>query len=599
MLTVRGWWFFFFLLVLLTVALLSMTPPLVLVALTLLSWFLGLWLLFALRLRLVHGKLRLSRTVGDDHGPAASLWARSTYQVQVQLFNDSWLSLPYVRLHDRLPPVIEHTEAEIETDGPIPAGASLGLCYRIVCPSAGRLRCDGLSVQVADVQGFFVASWFVRDLHCYRVLPPLADARGRLHGVKRHNLLPLLGTHRHRRPGTGSELLDLREYLPGDPPKTIAWKASARRDRLMTKEYESEVPLRCTLFVDVSRSVRVGVAGQNALSRLVEIAGAVAQAAAAARDLAGLCLFDEDGLRLVRPGRGARHLIRLFQELADVALLPPRPGAAALPQLLPLAYGLAEEVYPELLRPEINSFPWWLPWLAPQPPWTMPADVRPRFHLLHALVGRLSWRRRRLYGWRKQLAALLAVHYRLGPGGLALLLEDDERCGFYLQKFLAAHQVPYPLPFYDAAGDYLFAAPGKVPVLARALLRAVARGRDNELFVLLADLLELGELEPLLGAVQVALARHHQVLVICPWPPGLPRLDPQAVAGDAPAGQEGWSAEEEMQRASLLRFHQRYHALRRRFGALGVPVVCAAEDDAAALVLQRLERLRTFARGGR
>ena len=36
----------------------------------------------------------------------------------------------------------------------------------------------------------------------------------------------------------------------------------------------------------------------------------------------------------------------------------------------------------------------------------------------------------------------------------------------------------------------MFASPQKVEVLANAFLRAVARGRDNELFVILADLLQ-------------------------------------------------------------------------------------------------------------
>src|SRR5439155_22878703 len=118
----------------------------------------------------------------------------------------------------------------------------------------------------------------------------------------------------------------LRDYLPGDPPKTIAWKVSARRDRLITKEFESEVPVRCTLFVDISHSVRVGpppltlpsppaeggegrmsltlppppaeggegrVRGRNALASLVEISAAVAQANAGVRDLTGIGLFDE------------------------------------------------------------------------------------------------------------------------------------------------------------------------------------------------------------------------------------------------------------------------------------------------------------------
>ena len=75
------------------------------------------------------------------------------------------------------------------------------------------------------------------------------------------------------------------------------------------------------------------------------------------------------------------------------------------------------------------------------------------------------------------MAALLSVQYHLGPGGLAVLLEDDERFSLYLQRFLADHHVPYTLPLYDDSGKYLFAAPEKIEVLARGLLRAVGRGR--------------------------------------------------------------------------------------------------------------------------
>src|SRR5262249_26374502 len=96
---------------------------------------------------------------------------------------------------------------------------------------------------------------------------------------------------------------------------------------------------------------------------------------------------------------------------------------------------------------------------------------------------------RRLLPLRQKLAAPLSVHYGLAPGGLAMLLEDDERMGTYLQRFLAEHHVPYPFPLYDREGRYLFAAPHKATVLANALLRAVGKSHDNELYVLLADLL--------------------------------------------------------------------------------------------------------------
>src|SRR5262249_56910549 len=134
-----------------------------------------------------------------------------------------------------------------------------------------------------------------------------------------NRLLPP-GIHRRRRPGSGSELLDLRDYLPGDPPKTIAWKVSARRDRLITKEYESEVPVRCTLFIDTSDSVRLGPPGQNALAHLVDLAATVAQADVEAHDWTGLCLFDETHVTTyLRPARGAGHLLQLLNVLADAS----------------------------------------------------------------------------------------------------------------------------------------------------------------------------------------------------------------------------------------------------------------------------------------
>src|SRR5262249_15150440 len=156
---------------------------------------------------------------------------------------------------------------------------------------------------------------------------------------------------------------------PGDPPRTIAWKVSARRDRLITKEFESEVPLRCTLFVDTSSSVRAGSRGKNALARLTGIAAVTAQANASVRDLTGLCLFDESGAPLLRPARTARHLVQVMNLLADAAVLPPGSSRVPVNDLLPVAYAFAQEVYPYLLRKEVNHVPWWMTWL-----WEVPAD---------------------------------------------------------------------------------------------------------------------------------------------------------------------------------------------------------------------------------
>jgi hypothetical protein len=229
--------------------------------------------------------------------------------------------------------------------------------------------------------------------------------------------------------------------------------------------------------------------------------------------------------------------------------------------------------------------------------------------MLYLVIMVVTRRRQRLLSWRKQLAALLAV--RDGPGQLAALLEDDEAFGLLLQRFLGEHQVPYTLPLYDEHGRYLFAAPEKIAVLSRALLQAVGKGHDNELFVLLVDLLELDQhLGPLLQAVRVALARHHQVVLVCPWPPGVPPPSADAAPSlplpSPPEGAEGRGREgaganirELLHQATAVRTHDAYRRLRRAFARLGVPVVCAAGNEPVPLILDRLDRLRAVRRNNR
>jgi uncharacterized protein (DUF58 family) len=652
MLTSRGWWLLIWVGFILAMAVMFHYPVLAILSLTLLFWFSWEWLLFAVRGRIVARQLEMVREVCDERGPVDSLWAGQSFAVHVEVRLRDWLGLSYVTVIDRVPFGADHVVGDIQCDGALGRDRPLRLSYTMHCSAIGRLRFEGVKVRLADLQGFFYRTTFVHSVVVYRVLPGLVDTRGRPATKKRHNLLPPPGPHRLRRPGSGSELHDLRDYLPGDPPKTIAWKVSARRDRLITKEFESEVPIRCTLFIDTSNSVRIGPPGKNALGRLVEIAASVAQANTGDRDLTGLCLFDEHGSVPIRPARGQRHLASLLRVLVDAGSKSPATEQAPLDPLLRLAHAFAEELYPDLMRPEVNRFPVWMPWIVTRPLylirrprlgdvlyrmlplllvlygvwavgltlvglfwlayWLDSIDTPGPLILLALGTGGISlllifvlvamhWffpGRRRSFRWRKRLAALFSVRYGLAPAGLSLLLEDDEQFSHYLQRFLAEHHVPYPLPLYDSRGRYRFASSEKVAVLSAALTRAVGKEHDNELFVLMADLLELEErLEPLAHAVRVALARHHQVVVVCPWPVGVPPPTAELtdeVEESSPAGKT--DVHTLLDRSTKRRLHRAYHALRHRFARMGVPVVSARSDEPIPLILERIDRLRMVGR---
>src|SRR5262249_28494442 len=200
-------------------------------------------------------------------------------------------------------------------------------------------------------------------------------AGGRRAPPTRSTPLPSRAQPRPPGPGPGRELPAPRASRPGAPPKTIAWKVPARRDRLITKEFESEVPVRCTLFVDASQATRVASpvgrrrpgAGKP-LDRLLELAVGVLQANASPRHLTGPWLFDDQQvLALLPPDRSPRHHNAMLNQLADAAALAPAAARVNPDELTPLAYALAQELYPELLHPSVNAMPGWRTWFVPSP----------------------------------------------------------------------------------------------------------------------------------------------------------------------------------------------------------------------------------------
>lgn len=566
MLTQRGWWFAAFLSATLLLSVSFGVSTLVAAMFTLATWYVGAWLHFLWSSRHFPNKITIVRELRTAGGPAKLLWARQRATVHVEIRWNGRSPLPVVIALDKTPALAKWSDGESWGRGTLDAGGSLVIEYPVECPAAGRLRFGGVKIIVTDLQGFFHRTEFVHQPLTVRVLPPLSADPGGPPAKKRHNLIPLAGKHRLVRPGGGSELLDLRDYVPSDPPKLIAWKASARRDRLITKELESDVPVRCTLFLDASSSTRVGPVGRNALARLVEIAAGVLSVNSENRDLTGLVIFDERGIgRRLRPARTRRAFFETLNLLADIADEPPAIDMIDIKRLLPAALGLAQDVHPNWLGRDVNNTPWY----------------SPRF-----------WRRDNR--WRKKVAAVLANIDNLGPGGVTMLYHEDDACREYLLRWLNEHRVHIPMLLYDDAGRYLFRSGAKIATLASALTASVARAKDNELYVLLADLLDIdADREPLLKAVRAARARHHEVQVVCPWPPGVPLPDerqsplPPLLAPNL---------QELLSRVWTSRPHHALSELRREFGRVGVPVIAAPNDRTIPQILERMQRLRPGAR---
>lgn len=141
------------------------------------------------------------------------------------------------------------TAFDLDTDG--------AAAFRIPAPRRGWLRPGRLRLCSQYPFGLFeVWSWINPEFAA--LVYPRLEANP--------PPLPRQGARAQReveRSG-GDELAALRSYQTGDPPRNIAWKASARRDELLVKEFES--PRGHEVVLDYS-SLH-GLAHEDRLARL-------------------------------------------------------------------------------------------------------------------------------------------------------------------------------------------------------------------------------------------------------------------------------------------------------------------------------------------
>jgi uncharacterized protein (DUF58 family) len=154
------------------------------------------------------------------------------------------------------------------------------------------------------------------------------------------------GSHVAAQRGDGIEFADLRPFLPGDRPRSINWRATARRGGLMVNQRHPERATDVVLFLDSFLDVR-GPTGST-LDQAVGAAASLAAAYLRQRDRVGLVSFG-GFVQWLQPGSGQAALYRLLDTLMETQVfataawkgirhLPPRtlPAKALIVALTPL-----------------------------------------------------------------------------------------------------------------------------------------------------------------------------------------------------------------------------------------------------------------------
>ena len=130
----------------------------------------------------------------------------------------------------------------------------------------------------------------------------------------------LVGRHRSRRVGSGTEFEGIRPFATGDRLKRINWPVSLRTGELHVVTTRAEQDAGVWLLVDALRDIGVsgGIDGRaSTLDLTVRAAAALAEHHVRTGDRVGLLVVAANGAR-VPLGSGPRHLQRLLGTLARI-----------------------------------------------------------------------------------------------------------------------------------------------------------------------------------------------------------------------------------------------------------------------------------------
>ncbi|HJS50197.1 MAG TPA: DUF58 domain-containing protein [Gaiellaceae bacterium] len=127
------------------------------------------------------------------------------------------------------------------------------------------------------------------------------------------------GSEVARARGDGVEYADIRDFVPGDRVRSINWRASARRQRLVVNERHPERNTDVVILLDTFVDVR-GV-GRSTLEEAVRAGTSLASRYLERRDRVGLVGFGGT-LRWLQPGMGLTQRYRLIETMLETGAEP-------------------------------------------------------------------------------------------------------------------------------------------------------------------------------------------------------------------------------------------------------------------------------------
>ena len=123
------------------------------------------------------------------------------------------------------------------------------------------------------------------------------------------------GVKKTRKIGHSMEFDHIKEYIRGDDYRTINWKATARKAKLMVNHFDDEKSQQVYSVIDTGRIMKMPFEGMSLLDYAINSSLVISNIAMMKQDKAGLILFSNKVSQILPADRQARQMQNILEIL--------------------------------------------------------------------------------------------------------------------------------------------------------------------------------------------------------------------------------------------------------------------------------------------
>lgn len=222
----------------------------------------------------------------------------------------------HLKIKDEFPPEMlldETREAAFTIEGQSTAEFS----YFLTPPRRGRYEFGKTAVRFLSKLGLVWCQTDLGEPQAVKVYPSMRRAREmELKALGARSFLAV--QRRSVRRGEGREFESMRDYVRGDELRHISWTATARRGRLITRQYQIERDQTVIIALDAGRLMTGRIDGETKFDTAIHASLALMSACAKAGDNCGLAVFGRRVKKYLPPKRGLQHIDSVLEALHDL-----------------------------------------------------------------------------------------------------------------------------------------------------------------------------------------------------------------------------------------------------------------------------------------